>query len=186
MKRKTWKSLISMAVMLVMLAATVFSAAAQQTQEPQYRTVRGTWMEVADELQYFSSVFASVNTTEDAVVVGGNVTTGADRTVSMTLTVERSVNNTSGWTAVTGQTWAQSISTIGGLPQSMSRYYNDPVSEYFYRSNFFASCYSGSVLLESVRVYSPGKYYRSATKTSSETAADAQGELIYEVTQLVS
>lgn len=184
MKRRIWKTLISMTVVLIMLTATVFSAAAQQAEEPKYRTLRGTWAELSSELKYFSSVFASVNTTSTVVAVGGNVATKASRTVQLTLGVDRSANNTSGWTAVPDKVWTIKFDTMAVIPEAVSRHYNNPVSGYFYRSNLTASCYSGSVLLESVRICSPGKYF-PAPKTAAAELSEADSEPIYEVTQLV-
>ncbi len=187
MKTKLWKSLTSMALALAMLLAVALStAAAQQTDQPQYRTFRGTWLQVQAQLDYFSSVFASVNTTANSVVVGGDVTTFDDRTVTLTLTAERSLNNSTGWSAVPGKTWTDSFSTRGMLPEYMTRTCQSPASGYFYRSNLSAYCYSsGGVLLEGVQVASPGKYYRAGA-TSAELMSSVAEEPIYEVIQLIN
>ncbi len=145
----------------------------------QYRVITGTGEQVRASMNYFSSVFSSIDPQSGKIDLGGVFVTKSDIPVNFTLTVERSTNNSS-WTAVSGQSWTESYNALAYAAQPMYRTYANPAKNYYYRTNAYAEYRVNGILHEGVRAYSSGVRYPKVSRSTNTSQ-----EPIYEIYQLV-
>ena len=176
--------------MAVVLTVTMALSAAARTAETgpeirteiidgrEYQVLTGTEAQVKANMQYFSSVYATVEPQSGKLHLGGAFITKSNIPVNFSMAAERSTNNSS-WTSVSGQSWTQSYNALAYAVQPMYRTYANPLSNYYYRTNAYAEYRVNGILIEGVRAYSPGARYPAAK------AAAIVEEPTYEVYQLV-